>query len=130
VSAFLLDSHALIWTLYQPYLLPLPILSLIEDKENLLYVSDVSRWEITDKATKFRLPMAGNSADQIVSDIQALNATLLPISFEEILASVKLPRHHNDPLDRLLIAQARRFGATLLSKDGKFKHYDIPILWA
>jgi PIN domain nuclease of toxin-antitoxin system len=130
VSAFILDSHTLIWTLYQPYLLPRSVTNVIEDKENLLYISEVSPWEITDKATKFRLPMAGNSADQIVLDIASLNATMLPIQFGDIVSSVKLPRHHNDPFDRLLIAQALRLGATLLSKDGKFKHYDVPLFWA
>jgi PIN domain nuclease of toxin-antitoxin system len=129
VSAFLLDSHALLWTLYQPDILPLSVVSLIEDKNTLLYVSDISQWEIIDKATKFRLPMAGSSADQIAKDIWALDVTMLPIELDDIVSSVKLPRHHNDPMDRLLIAQARRLGATLLSRDGKFKHYDVPIFW-
>jgi PIN domain nuclease of toxin-antitoxin system len=55
---------------------------------------------------------------------------MLPIQLDDIIASVKLPRHHGDPLDRLLIAQARRFNATLLSRDGKFNHYEVCIFWA
>lgn len=55
-----------------------------------------------------------------MADISALEAHLLAIDLEDITASAKLPQHHGDPLDRLLIAQARRVGATLLSKDGKF----------
>jgi PIN domain nuclease of toxin-antitoxin system len=125
----LLDSHTLLWALYDPRLLPSNVRLMIQDQVNQVFVSYVSPWEITDKATKYRLPMAGSSADRIVRDIEALRVTLLPIDFQDIIASVKLPRHHNDPLDRLLIAQAQRLGATLLSVDGKFKLYDVPILW-
>jgi PIN domain nuclease of toxin-antitoxin system len=125
----LLDSHTLLWALYEPRQLPASVRLMIEDKANQVFVSHVSPWEITDKATKFRLPMAGSSADQIVRDVETLHVTLFPIELQDIIASVKLPRHHNDPLDRLLIAQAQRLGATLLSVDGKFKLYDVPILW-
>lgn len=73
--------------------------------------------------------MAGSSPDRIVQDVLELRMDLVAISFEDVLNSVKLPRHHNDPMDRLLIAQAHRVGATLLSKDGKFSFYDVPVRW-
>ena len=118
---FLLDSHTLVWMLYQPEVLPATVQSILRDERNELFVSHVSLWELTDKAAKFRLPMAGASADAILTDVQGLRATMVPIELEDVMNSVRLPRHHNDPLDRVLIAQAVRLGATLLSKDGKFK---------
>lgn len=127
---FLLDTHTLLWTLYEPHKLPTAVLAVVRKRQSELFISHVSPWEITDKATKFRLPMAGSSPASIVRDVQALGATLVPITLEDIVASVKLPRHHNDPLDRVLIAQAQRLGATLLSKDGKFTLYEVPILWS
>jgi PIN domain nuclease of toxin-antitoxin system len=129
VLKFLLDTHTLLWMLYEPRLLPAEVQSVLTDETNELLVSYVSLWEITDKAAKFRLPMAGASADAILRDIRGLGATLLAIDLDDIMNSVKLPRHHNDPLDRVLIAQAIRCEATLLSKDGKFKHYDVKLFW-
>jgi PIN domain nuclease of toxin-antitoxin system len=126
---FLLDSHTLLWTLYEPDRLPVRVVSAIADATNLLYVSHVSVLELTDKASKFRLPSAGSSVDRIVDRILDLGVTMVPIELADITASVKLPRHHDDPLDRLLIAQAIRLGATLLSRDGKFGEYDVPVLW-
>jgi len=126
---FLFDSHALLWTIYEPFRLPPGVASAIADPSNDLLISHVSVWELTDKAAKFRLPVAGFSVDRIVARIQELGATLLPIDLADVVASVKLPQHHGDPMDRVLIAQARRLNATLLSKDGKFKHYDVPVFW-
>ena len=115
--------------LYDPKLLPSDVQSLLTDENNELLVSYVSLWEITDKAAKFRLPMAGASVDAILRDIHGFRATLLEIQLDDIMNSVKLPRHHNDPLDRVLIAQAIRLDATLLSKDSKFKYYDVRLFW-
>lgn len=126
----MLDSHTLLWAIYEPHLLPGIVSSIIEEETNSLFLSHVSIWELTDKAAKFRLPTAGPSPDRIMLRILELRATVLAIDLDDIIASVKLPRHHGDPMDRLLIAQARRLEATLLSRDGKFKHYDVPTLWA
>jgi PIN domain nuclease of toxin-antitoxin system len=73
-------------------------------------------WEIVDKAAKFRLPMAGYSVDRIVERIDGLRVTMVPIEMRDIISSVKLPQVHGDPMDRALIAQAQRLGATLLSR--------------
>jgi PIN domain nuclease of toxin-antitoxin system len=129
VLKFLLDSHTLLWMLYEPGLLPAGVQSVLRDESNELLVSYVSLWEIADKAAKFRLPMAGASADAILHDIRGFGATLLAIDLDDVMNSVKLPRHHNDPLDRVLIAQAIRLDATLLSKDSKFKHYAVRLVW-
>jgi PIN domain nuclease of toxin-antitoxin system len=129
-AKFLLDSHTVLWTLYEPHLLPPAVRILVEDSLNELLISDLSIWELVDKAAKYRLPVAGFSPDRIVERIMGLGSTILRIELDDIVASVKLPSHHGDPHDRLIIAQARRTGATLLSKDGKFKQYDVPLLWA
>lgn len=89
----------------------------------------VSIWEVVDKAAKFRLPIAGSSVDKIVARIDELQTILVPIQLEVVVASVKLPQVHGDPMDRVLIAQAQRLNATLISKDGKFAQYDVPLLW-
>jgi PIN domain nuclease of toxin-antitoxin system len=53
----------------------------------------------------------------------------LPIDAPHALMVVKLPDHHRDPFDRILIAQALVEGMTLVSSDSKFAPYPVPILW-
>ena len=115
---FLLDTHTLLWTLYEPERLPPEVRTILEGSINELLLSDVSVLEITSKAARYRLPQAGFSVDVIMGDR------------DDIVAAAKLPLHHTDPLDRVLIAQARRLGATLLSKDSKFASYDVALFWA
>lgn len=55
---------------------------------------------------------------------------VLPITLPVVLAIDKLPLHHRDPFDRLLIAQANVEQAILVSKDGQFKQYDVPLFWS
>ena len=54
---------------------------------------------------------------------------MLPISITHLLANATLDFHHRDPFDRLLIAQAKTEGLTLLSKDTAFKNYNVELVW-
>jgi len=54
----------------------------------------------------------------------------LPITAEHALAAGDLPRHHDDPFDRMLVAQARAEGLTLISRDARLRSYDVVILEA
>jgi len=126
---FLFDSHTLLWTIYEPFRLSSSVQSVIADTSNDLLIIHISVWELTDKAAKFRLPVAGSSVDRIVARIQGLGGTLVPVELADIVASVKLPHEHGDPMDRALIAQAQRHNATLLSRDRKFHLYDVPVFW-
>ncbi len=125
----LLDSHALLWALYTPAELPDALVRLLEDPSNRLFVSEGSVWELSDKACKGRLPLAGSSVAQFMQDIEALGVKLLAIERADILASVALPPHHGDPFDRLFIAQARLRNLTLVSRDPVMARYDVKTLW-
>jgi PIN domain nuclease of toxin-antitoxin system len=112
----LLDSHALLWALYDPAVLARSLSDLLRDTANNLFVSDASVWELSDKAAKRRLPLAGNSVSQLMRDIEALGAELLPIERADILASVVLPPYHGAPI-------------VLVSKDTEIAKYDVKVLW-
>ena len=58
----------------------------------------------------------------------ALDFEPLPMTARHGIAAGRLPRHHNDPFDRMLIAQARSEGLTLISVDQGFQRYDVPLL--
>jgi PIN domain nuclease of toxin-antitoxin system len=129
VTRLLLDSHTLLWALYDPSLLPDGLIGLLEDPSVDLYVREATLWELADKAAKNRLPLAGNSVAQFVHDIEAFGAVLLPIERADILLSVALPPHHGDPFDRLLVAQAQTGSLVLVSKDREIAKYDVAVLW-
>jgi PIN domain nuclease of toxin-antitoxin system len=125
----LLDSHTLLWTLYTPAVLASGLADILQEPTNHLHISEGSVWELSDKAAKGRLPLAGNSVPQLMADIEELGATLLPIERADILASVALPPHHGDPFDRLYVAQAQARNLVLVSKDPEIAKYDVRVLW-
>jgi PIN domain nuclease of toxin-antitoxin system len=125
----LLDSHAVLWSLYDVAMLPPSLASLLLESSTNLFISEGSVWELSDKAAKGRLPLAGNSVSKLMKDIETLEATLLSIERADILTSVALPLHHGDPFDRLFIAQAQLRNLVLVSKDADIAKYDVKVLW-
>ncbi len=93
-------------------------------QSNELHLSAVSAFEIASKyaAGKLRLP---KSAADVLADIQDGSIRALPISLEHALAAGALPALHRDPFDRLLIAQARVDGLTLVTADPQIMRYDV-----
>jgi PIN domain nuclease of toxin-antitoxin system len=74
---------------------------------------------------QLRLPLA----DMIASQQQTNQIAILSINLSHVLALERLPAHHKDPFDRLLIAQAREEEAVLVSSDLVFARYQIEVLW-
>ena len=82
-------------------------------------------WELEIKRAAGKLQLGVNVAE----DIQAAGFSPLPISFEHAMAAARLPLHHRDPFDRMLVAQARLEGLTLVTKDVELGRYDVRVLW-
>ena len=125
----LLDTHAFIWWDSNPDKLSPRALTLCQDRRNILIVSVASLWEMQIKAQlgklKLNIPMA-----ELIEKQKETNAIkVLTISLEHILELGNLPTIHNDPFDRLLIAQARVEDAMIVSTDSIFAQYPITIVW-
>ncbi len=73
-------------------------------------------------------PVARLVPDGLREELQQQGFTELPVTVEDGLAAGALPRHHDDPLDRMLIAQAARRGLQLLTVDRRFGDYDVRLL--
>ncbi len=65
----------------------------------------------------------------MIERIEELGVVFLPISQKDIVSASTLPRHHADPFDRMLIAQAQAYGLELVTKDEEIALYDVAILW-
>ena len=124
----LLDTHAFIWWDSDPGQLSVPALAALLDPANEVLLSVCSIWEMAIKADLERLSLRLPLSD-IVSHQKANGLQLLPITVEHVLAIVGLPAIHNDPFDRLLIAQANVEGAQLVSNDRAIRQYAVRVLW-
>jgi PIN domain nuclease of toxin-antitoxin system len=125
----LLDAHILLWALYEPERLADRTRNAITLESNELFVSLATLWEIANKAATHRLPLAGSSLEHIIERIEELGVVFLPLLQSEIVAAAMLPRHHADPFDRILIAQAKAYSLTLVTVDTDIMLYDVTTLW-
>jgi len=125
----LLDTHALIWFLEDDPQLGRKARSAIGDAENRSFVSDASAWEVGIKHAMGRLTLPVLFEELFPGRVEALGFRVLPIRHAHLYRLIKLPSHHRDPFDRLLIAQAMAEGMTLVSKDPHFADYGVPLLW-
>lgn len=124
----LLDTHAVIWFITADNQLPPSVTSNIENNQNHCFVSIATLWEI---AIKFSLGKLDLKADlkKIFGIIESSGLIMLPITSTHILVNANLEFHHRDPFDRLLIAQAKSEGFTLISKDRAFQDYNVDVMW-
>lgn len=122
----LLDSHVLLWVLDTPERLPPLVHDLVSDPTITVLVSIASLWELRIKALNGKL----EGPDDLSGLALASGFSLLPIEVRHIGQLEKLPNHHRDPFDRMLIAQAQADGLTLVSADRTIRLYDVPVLWS
>jgi PIN domain nuclease of toxin-antitoxin system len=127
MARYLLDSHAFLWFKAKPQVLRQQARQEIEKGENELFISLASIWELSNKAAAGRLQeyatlFAGDETAMLRS-LQESNFALLPIELSCVVAAARLPRHHGDPFDRMLIAQAVSEGLTIISSDDVFRRY-------
>lgn len=125
----LLDTHAFIWWASEPDKLPRKILELFERTENSLILSVASVWEMQIKTQLGKLDLDIPIKELIESQQQANALQILPVELPHIFELSNLPAIHNDPFDRILIAQSNAEGLAIVSKDQKFSGYPATIIW-
>jgi PIN domain nuclease of toxin-antitoxin system len=118
----LLDTHIFLWACDVPERLPAATRRAIESAANAVTVSAVTAWEIAIKCASRRLDFP---LEQWEARIIELGVDTLAITPAHGIEAGQLPRHHQDPFDRLLIAQARLEGLTLVTADRWIKQYDV-----
>lgn len=125
----LIDSHALIWYVDQDHLLSPTSHAAITDPSNELLLSAGSIWEIGIKVGLERLVLSQSYRQWMAQAISDLRISVLPITVEYADVQAGLPRHHGDPFDRLLIAQAMVERVPVISGDAGMDVYGITRLW-
>lgn len=117
-------THVLLWVLTDDPRLSGRAREVLTDSESMVYVSAVTAWEIAIKRGLSKLKAPGGYLEAL-----ALNRfTPLDVTSEHALAVEHLPQHHNDPFDRLLIAQAKVEALTLFSHNERIHAYEVKVL--
>lgn len=120
----LLDTHVLLWWLADDPKLPDSIKAAIAGADEVL-LSAATAWEIAIKRAAGRLTVPFDDFEAVAT---AEGFTLLPMTAAHAWAAGALPRHHGDPFDRILIAQAMLEGLVLVSIDGMMQRYGVALL--
>lgn len=125
----LLDTKTLIWWHDFPNKLPSSVHTALQDDTSQIFISVASAWEMQIKTQLGKLSLS-KPWDEIFEIEHRRNGfTFLVADRPHIRVLDQLPFHHRDPFDRLLIAQALHEGLTLVSNDGLFSSYPVPLLW-
>jgi PIN domain nuclease of toxin-antitoxin system len=124
MSAYLLDTHSFLWSVFAPEKLSQPVHAALSDYHNFVYVSSVTFWEISLKAGIGKLTLTGCLPDELPEIAQRMGYLSLSLEPEEAACFHRLPKlPHKDPFDRMLIWQAIQRRLVLISKDSAFSQY-------
>jgi PIN domain nuclease of toxin-antitoxin system len=124
----LLDTQIFLWFLAGASRIPREVRQAIDAAENIVLVSAAVIWEIAVKASIGRLEIAGSDIARLPRLIETAGFSELPVLARHAAGVHALPMHHRDPFDRLLVAQARAEGLTLVTVDPAVRRYDVSVL--
>lgn len=125
----LIDTHVFIWLNDDSSQLSNKVKELYLSREHEVYLSIASAWEMQIKVQLGKLGLAMPIEALVSQNIQDNDLYLLPIDLSHIAQLEKLPPHHKDPFDRMIIAQAMVEGFTIVSIDHVFADYAVPVIW-
>ncbi len=126
---YLIDTHTFLWIIEDNKKLTEKVRTIYIDNSNEIYLSVASIWEMAVKISLNKLSIRGQLVKFIDRHAIENNIRLLSIQPHHIFSIEKLPFHHRDPFDRLLLSQCLQEKMHLLSKDKEFDKYGINRIW-
>ena len=125
----LLDTHAFLWAIAGDKKLSKTARKTFLDPGNSLFFSAASLWEICIKMSLKKLTLKSGWYKKIQNELRVNAIQWLPAEMRHCVELTKLPFHHRDPFDRMLLAQARVEELRVLSRDARLSAYDIQRIW-
>jgi PIN domain nuclease of toxin-antitoxin system len=122
----LFDSHAVLWWLYGDSRVPARVRDAADAPGGAVCFSPVTGYELLHKQHLGKLK---GVPPELEERLRGFGFRMLPLSFAHAWAAARLPLHHRDPWDRLLIAQAMAEGCAIVSANRVFARYRVPVLW-
>jgi PIN domain nuclease of toxin-antitoxin system len=130
VTSLLLDTATFLWVIEDNHKLSKKASqALFSDDVEQRYLSHISLIEIVIKYSKGKLALPAPPHDLIEEECAARDIALLPLDTKAIYLLEKLPHHHNDPFDRLLVCQALARNMTFITPDTFLKKYRVKTVW-
>jgi len=124
----LLDTSCFLWFIAGSDRLSINARNFILDLNNELVLSAASLWEIAIKVSLGKLDLLQSFEELITTQIESNAINLLPIEIKHLSTFIKLPFHHRDPFDRLIIAQGVTEGIPVISGDSVFQKYNVEVI--
>jgi PIN domain nuclease of toxin-antitoxin system len=124
----ILDTHAFLWALAGDTRMSRHARDVFAGSTDLL-LSIASVWEILIKVQSGKLNFPRPAGPYVLSRLAENRIKSLPISIDHLLALERLPMHHRDPFDRMLIAQSMEEDWPIITADPMFKQYPIRVIW-
>lgn len=125
----LIDTHVFLWLMDEPDKLSRRALDACKNRENQIYLSVVCAWEIEIKRQLGKLTLKLPLTTIIKEQQEKNGLEILVVELQHVLAVGQLLRHHADPFDRLLIAQALVEDANMVTSDPQFTKYSAKLYW-
>ena len=126
---YLIDTHVLLWIGNDNQLISNKIKDIYLSSENEIFFSLASIWEMAIKINLGKLELDFNLSNFIERYVLRNDIQVLKIELSHVLKLEKLPLHHRDPFDRLIIAQAIENNIPVISKDRVFDLYPVKRIW-
>lgn len=125
----LLDTHVLLWFFMGDKRLSKRARKVIESRDTVCLFSDASLWEISIKQSIGKLDLAEPFESRLTAALSRNGIDSLPIQKSHLFGVARLPFHHRDPFDRLLISSALVENLSIVSDDAAFAAYDVNLVW-
>lgn len=119
---YLIDTHVFLWFISNAKELSRTAKTLIADGNNEIFISIAALWEISIKNALGKLTIRG-SYESVIDDVTDNSIQILPVNFAHTVEQNKLPFHHRDPFDRIIISQAIVENIDFISADAIFDEY-------
>jgi PIN domain nuclease of toxin-antitoxin system len=126
----LIDTHVWLWMQSEPERIAPAVQGLLVAPQNTVLLSIASVWEIGIKWSLGKLPLPDEPSHYIPRALQRQAVDSLAVSLAHALEITRFEKHHRDPFDHLLIAQARIDDLTLVTADRLFENYAVSLIWA
>ena len=126
----LLDTHALLWWLFDDPKLPSAPRELLADPDNRVLVSSASAWEICTKHRIGKLPAASRLVRDVAGWVSRAGFSELPVTIRHAQRAATWPQRHRDPFDRMLAAQSVLEDVPIVSRDKLLASFGAQLIWS
>lgn len=126
---YLLDTHTFLWIAADPDKLSAAVREIVSQGASELLFSAAGGWEIALLWKLGRIELQEPPAVFVPAVMQAMGIAPLPIGFDTAIAAATLPLIHRDPFDRILVAEAKKNGLTVLTRDQTISRYGVQTFW-